>query len=147
MALPAGATEGPAAKKLFADLEAAQKEYTEAWREIANADPLTRVLTDPGFAEAALAQVRREAHNSGGVLLVYMIGRDESFAVLSTDPSAPPQVFRLSVARGVAESIGDAPPGEAVARAGFRGIVIKPTGKQPDRPAAAAAEFARSRTK
>lgn len=142
MALPADAADDPAAKKLFAELEAAQKEYTDAWREIANADPLTRVLTDPAFAEAALAQVRKEAHTSGGVMLTYMIGRDESFAVLSTDPAAPPLVFRLSVARAVADSIGEAPAGEAVARAGFRGVVIRPAGKQPDRPAVGAVELA-----
>jgi CHAT domain-containing protein len=139
--IPADGGTDPAAKKLLAELEAAQKEFTDAWREIANADPLTRVLTDPAFAESALAQVRKEAHKSGGVLLAYMIGRDESFAVLSTDPSTPPQVFRLTVPKSVAESIGEQPPGDAVARAGFRGVVIKPTGKQPDRPAAGPAEL------
>jgi CHAT domain-containing protein/tetratricopeptide (TPR) repeat protein len=139
--IPTDGANDPAAKKLLAELEAAQKEYTEAWREIANADPLTRVLTDPAFAEAALARVRTETHKAGGVLLAYVLGRDESFAVLSTDPAAPPQVFRLSVAKSVAEHVGDPPAGDAVARAGFRGIVIKPIGKQPDRPATGAAEL------
>lgn len=137
MLISADAANKPEAKKLLAELEAAQKEYSDAWREIANADPLTRVLTDPAFAEASLAQVRKEAHRSGGVLLAYMIGRDESFAVLSTDPGAAPQVFRLSVPKPVAESIGEPPAADTVARAGFRGVVIKSTGKQPDRPAAA----------
>jgi CHAT domain-containing protein len=131
----------PAAKTLLAELDAAQAEYADAWREIANADPLTRVLTDPAFAEAALARVRADAHRAGGVLLTYVIGRDESYAVLSTDPAAPARVFRLTAPRPVADGIGDAPRGEAVARAGFRGIGLKPTGKQPDRPPAAAAEF------
>jgi hypothetical protein len=131
----------PAAKKLLAELDAAQAEYADAWREIANADPLTRVLTDPAFAEAALARVRADAHRAGGVLLTYVIGRDESYAVLSADPAAPARVFRLTAPRPVADGIGDAPRGEAVARAGFRGIGLKPTGKQPDRPPAAAAEF------
>jgi CHAT domain-containing protein/tetratricopeptide (TPR) repeat protein len=141
MLLPADAPNDPAAKKLLAELEAAQKEYTDAWREIANADPLTRVLTDPAFADTALAQVRKDAHRAGGVLLAYMIGRDESFAVLSTDPTSPPQVFRLTVPRPVADDIGDAPPADTVARAGFRGVVLKPTGKQPDRPAPAGVEL------
>ena len=74
----------PAAKKALAELEAAQKEFTDAWREIASADPVTRVLTDPDFAEKSLARVRGAAHHSGGALLTYMLGRDESFAVLST---------------------------------------------------------------
>jgi CHAT domain-containing protein/tetratricopeptide (TPR) repeat protein len=141
MLLSPDSSNDPAAKKLLADLEAAQKEYTDAWREIANADPLTRDLTDPALAETALAQVRKEAHRAGGVLLTYMIGRDESFAVLSTDPTAPPQVFRLSVPKPVAESIGDLPTGEKVAREGFRGIGIKSTGKQPERPPAAGVEL------
>lgn len=136
MLIPADGAGAPEAKKLLAALEAAQKEYADAWREIANADPLTRVLTDPAFAENALAQVRKEAHASGGVLLTYMLGRDESFAVLSTHPASPPQVFRLAVARPVAEDIGDPPPGDLVARAGFRGVVIRSNRKQPERPTA-----------
>ncbi len=134
--LPADGGNDPVAKKLLADLGAAQKEFVEAWREIANADPLTRVLTDPAFADSALAQVRKAALASGGVLLTYMIGRDQSFAVLSTDPAAPPQVVRLVVVKSVADRIGDPSWGEAVAAAGFRGVVVKPTGKQPERPAA-----------
>jgi tetratricopeptide (TPR) repeat protein len=134
MLISADGADDPAAKKLLAELESAQREFEEAWREIANADPLTRVLTDPKFGEQSLARVRREAHQCGGVLLTYLVGRDESFAVLSTDPDTPPQVFRLAVARSAAD-IGDAPTGQAVTRAGFRGVTIKPTGKQPDRPA------------
>ncbi len=129
--------EDPATKKTLGELEAAQKEYAAAWREITNADPLTRVLTDPAFAENSLALVRKEAHKSGGVLLTYMIGRDASYAVLCTDPKAAPQVFKLAVARPVANDIGDAPAGELVAHAGFRGIALKPSVKQPDRPVAA----------
>ncbi len=134
MLIPADGAEKPAAKKLLGELEAAQKEYADAWREIVNADPLTRVLTDPTFADKSLARVRKEAHASGGVLLTYMLGRDESFAVLSTYPTSQPQVFRLMVSRAVAEDIGDLPPAELVARAGFRGVVLKHTAKQPDRP-------------
>jgi tetratricopeptide (TPR) repeat protein len=140
MLIPGDPAGDPAARKLLADLEAAQTEYTDVWREIANADPLTRVLTDPAFAGAALARVRADAHRAGGALLVYALGRDESFAVLSTDPAAPPQVFKLSVPKPVADTIGDPPAGDAVARAGFRGVTIKPTGPQPDRPPADGAE-------
>ncbi len=134
MQLTAEQADQPAAKKLLAELEAAQTDYTDVWREITNADPLTRVLTDPKFAEDALVQVRKAAHASGGVVLTYMIGRDASYAVLSTDPAAAPLVFKLIVPRAVSADIGDAPAGELVARAGFRGVVVKSTAKQPDRP-------------
>ncbi|AWM38850.1 hypothetical protein C1280_18925 [Gemmata obscuriglobus] len=130
----------PEAKKLVAELETAQKEYADAWREIANADPITRVLTDPAFAEQALAQVRKEAHRVGGALLTYMVGRDASFAVLCTDPAAAPQVFRLGVARAVAADVGEPPAGELVARAGFRGVAVRAVAPQPERPPPAPAE-------
>jgi CHAT domain-containing protein/tetratricopeptide (TPR) repeat protein len=135
MLLPADAPEDPAAKALLSQLDAAQKEFAEVWREIANADPLTRVLTDPAFADSALARVRADAHRTGAALLTYVIGRDESFAVLSTGAATPPQLFRLSLPKAVAGDIGDASGGEAVARAGFRGIALRPGGVQPDRPA------------
>jgi CHAT domain-containing protein len=133
MLLPVDQLDDPKAKKLIAELETAQKEYADAWREIANADPLTRVLTDPKFADTSLAQVRTAAHKAGGVLLTYMIGRDQSYAVLSTDPGAKPRVFRLGVPRTVATDIGDAPTGDLVASAGFRGVVIKSNTPQPER--------------
>ncbi len=72
VALP---TNDPATKRVLAELAAAQAEYAEAWREIVNADPLTRVLTDPAFADAALARARREVTADGGALLAYMLGR------------------------------------------------------------------------
>lgn len=133
-ALTAEQADEPTGKKLLAELESAQKEYAEAWREIANADPMTRVLTDPAFAETALALVRKETHKSGGVLLTYMIGQNGSYAVLCADPAAVPRVFRLTVPRSVAGDIGDPPAGDSVARAGFRGIATKPVANQPDRP-------------
>lgn len=122
------------AKKLLAELEAAQKEYTAAWLEIANADPLTRVLADSKFTDNSIASVRKAAHQSGGVVLTYLVGRDHSFAVLSTDPSAPAQVFKLTIPRSVSDAIGDAPSGDAVAGAGLRGVTLKPLGPQPGRP-------------
>jgi len=141
MLLPGGTANDPAEKKLLAEFEVAQKEYADVWREIANADPLTRVLTDPKFADSALAQVRKETHKSGGVLLCYLLGRHESFVVLSTDPTTSPQVFRLLIPRPVAESVGDPPPTDRVTQSGFRGVVIKSNTKQPPRPAQEKVEF------
>jgi CHAT domain-containing protein/tetratricopeptide (TPR) repeat protein len=132
LTLPPDKPDDPAAKKLFTELTAAQQEYADAWREIANADPLTRVLTNPAFAETALARARREVAADGGVLVTYMLGRDESFAVLCA--GAAPEVFRLTVPRWAADGVGDAPPAVATAAAGLRGISVKAT-PQPDRPA------------
>ncbi|HEX4612394.1 MAG TPA: CHAT domain-containing protein, partial [Urbifossiella sp.] len=132
LALPADKPDDPAAIRVLAELTAAQQEYADAWREIANADPLTRSLTDPAFAEAALARARREVAAGGGALVAYMLGRDESFAVLCT--AGPPEVFRLTVPRWAADGVGDAPVAVATARVGLRGIAVK-AAPQPDRPA------------
>ncbi len=134
MLLPSDSSGDPVARALIAKLDAAQKEYADTWQEIVNADPLTRVLTDPGFADASLARVRREIHAADGVLLVYMIGRDESYAVLATDPAAPAEVFRLAVTRGPTDGIADPPPAAAGDRVGFRGVALRRTAPQPDRP-------------
>ncbi|MBN9519092.1 CHAT domain-containing protein [bacterium] len=126
-----GSADDPAAKPVLAALVAAQQEYADAWREIANADPLTRVLTDPAFAEQALARARREVAADGGALVAYMLGRDESFAVLCA--GGAPEVFRLTVPRWAADGVGDAVASAATARVGLRGIAVKAT-PQPDRP-------------
>jgi hypothetical protein len=137
MLLPADATDA-GAKKVLADLDLAQKEFSEVWREIVNADPLTRALSDPAFAESALAQVRKTARDANAALLVYAVGRDRSFAVLCVGTEAP-QVFPLGVAKPIAESAGEPSSEGAVARAGFRGAVLVTSGKQPERPARAPA--------
>lgn len=129
VALP---TNDPATKRVLVELAAAQAEYAEAWREIVNADPLTRVLTDPAFADAALTRARREVTADGGALVAYMLGRDESYAVLCA--GGAPEVFRLTVPRWASDGVGDAPALVATAHAGLRGISLKAT-PQPDRPA------------
>jgi CHAT domain-containing protein len=134
LAIPAGKTDDPEAKRVLAELTTAQQEYADAWREIVNADPLTRVLTDPAFAEAALTRARREVAADGGALVAYMLGRDESFAVLCTAAGGPPELFRLTVPRWASDGVGDAPAVVATAQVGLRGIAVKAT-PQPDRPA------------
>lgn len=138
MQLPPEPADAPA-QALLADLGAAQAEYAEVWREIVNADPLTRALTDPAFGETALARVRAAARDTGGAVLAYAVGRDRSFAVLCAG-TGPPAVFPLTVPKSVADFIGDPPPADAVARAGFRGVVVRSLGQQPERPAEPAAE-------
>ncbi len=132
--LPVDKPDDPAVKKAVADLEAAQKEYADAWREIVNADPVTRVLTDPKYAETSLAKFRKDASASQAAVVAYMVGQDESFAVLSTNPAAAPEIFRLTLPKAVADEVGDAAAGEKVGRVGLRGMVVRPAGPQPDRP-------------
>ncbi len=135
MLLPAEETHDPAAQKLLADLESAQREYTDVWRRIADADPLTQILTDSTFTEKSLAQARQAAHQSGGVLLTYMIGRDASYAVLSPGPTAPLEVFPLTLPAAIAHGLEELPAAETVAATGLRGLVYKSAGQQPQRPA------------
>jgi len=134
--LPADKPDDPTLKQAMADLEKAQQDYADAWREIVNADPVTRVLTDPSFADKSLAKLRKDAIEANALLLSYVIGRDESYAVLTGGPDAKPEIFKLTIPKVLADKAGEAPQGEASTQAGLRGILIRPTHKQPDRPAA-----------
>ncbi|MCS6864062.1 MAG: CHAT domain-containing tetratricopeptide repeat protein [Gemmataceae bacterium] len=134
MLIPADGTNDPVAQKLLADLEKAQRDFTDVWRRIADADPLTQILTDSTFTEKSLTQVRQAAHQAGGVLLTYMIGREASYAVLSTDPAGPLQVFPLTLPAAIANDLGELPEGPTVAAGGLRGLVYKPASSQPERP-------------
>lgn len=134
--LPVDQPDDPIVVKAIAELERAQQDYADAWREIVNADPVTRVLTDPTFAESSLAKLRKDAVAADAILLSFIIGREESFAVLTGGPEAKPEIFKLTIPKVLADRVGEAAAAEAAAAAqsGLRGIAIRAKHKQPDRP-------------
>jgi CHAT domain-containing protein/tetratricopeptide (TPR) repeat protein len=133
--LPVDKPDDPAVKKLLAELDAAQKEFADVWREIAAADPVTRALTDSDRGEGVVA--RKVLGGLGGkpAALLYMVGRHDSYAVLYPDPTSRAEVFRLTVPKALAAGIGDAPPAVTATINGLRGITVRPAYPQPDRPA------------
>ncbi|QEL14581.1 CHAT domain-containing protein [Limnoglobus roseus] len=126
--------EDPQAKQVVADLEKAQKDYAEAWKEIVAADPVTKALTDPTMTATNVTGLPRDPAYRKTAVLAYLVGRDESFAVLSPGPDQPSELFKLSVPQKLADSIGDVPTGQPTYVATRRGITIVPLGKQPDAP-------------
>lgn len=132
------AADDPSAKDVLARLESAQKDYADAWREIVNADPVTRALTDHSVTDGSPTGLPKDANLRNTAVLAYLVGRDESFAVLSPGGDRPAELFKLDVPQQLAEAAGDVPPGQPTYVASRRGIVIVPLQPQPDQPPPAA---------
>jgi CHAT domain-containing protein/tetratricopeptide (TPR) repeat protein len=132
------AADDPTAKDVVAKLDAAQKEYADAWREIVNADPVTRALTDRGMTDGTPTGLPKDPNLRGTAVLAYIVGRDESYAVLSLGGDRPAELFKLVVPQQLAEAVGDVPPGRPTYVATRRGIVVVPLQPQPEQPPPAA---------
>lgn len=130
--LPTGTADPAAAKALIEELNTAQREFAEVWRDIANEDPVARTLADRG--RAATHAVLPPGIGATTAVLTYMIGRDESYAVLFPSPQESPHVYRLAVPTATPAVIGDLPPVESVAVEGRRGLTLGAAPKQPDHP-------------
>ncbi len=129
------------ARRLLTDLDAAQRDYSEAYREILNASPVYRNLAGQEFTAATLRRLRDRALGPKKLLLVYHVGRRESHLLLLGDRSA--EAFALTVPAAVAERAAPpAPPLLADVLGRTRGIRLKAELGQPDLPPPAAAAAA-----
>ncbi len=114
MLLPKNAPEPTG---LLTKLKAAQMEHIDRWRKIAEANPLTYGLADErDEAEKSLKRTRMRIHEANGALLTYMLGHDESYAILCTNPATPPEVFHLTVEKSAAPGDSPLPLTDKVAR-------------------------------
>ncbi len=128
--------DDPQAKQVVADLEKAQTDYAEAWKEIVAADPVTRALTDTAMTTTSVTGLPNDPAFHKTAVLAYLVGKSECFAVLSPGPGQPCELFKLSVPQKLAEGMGDVPTGTPSYEPKRRGIVIVPLGPQPAAPAA-----------
>ncbi|OWK39972.1 CHAT domain-containing protein [Fimbriiglobus ruber] len=131
--LPAGQSDDPVVIQSLKDLESAQQVYASVWLEIVNADPVTRALTSSGQPGKG-GGLRIEELGARTAVLAYFIGRDESFAVLRPGGAARAEIFRLALPTVVSEGIGDVPAASAEVASGLRGLALRPSTPQPDRP-------------
>jgi CHAT domain-containing protein/tetratricopeptide (TPR) repeat protein len=123
--------ETATARKLLSEFDAVQKEYTEVWREVVNANPVYRSLSvaDP------LARVRAVLRGLGPrtMLLVYYLGEEDGWLLMghAGQWEVSPLVISAEVAQRVA-----APPPQALgaALAGGRGLVLESTHSAPPAP-------------
>jgi CHAT domain-containing protein/TolA-binding protein len=163
--IPEDARDAPKARELLEKYDRAQQEYSDASREILNANPVYHSLSRPEITREELASLRDKALGPRKALLVYHVGRERSFLLLLGDSSRKPEAFPLTVPADVAERAAPPEPGaldeslvrprglrllarllpdyfrplvDAAARA--RAIRLRPPATQPELPAPAARE-------
>jgi CHAT domain-containing protein/tetratricopeptide (TPR) repeat protein len=124
-----------AGRRLRAELDAAQKKYTDVSREIVNASPVYRSLAQQEFTAAELDRLRDRALGPQKLALIYHVGKQQSNLLLLGDRSRRPEAFPLTVPAEVAERVArPAPVSLAQAIARTRGIVLRPDEDQPELP-------------
>jgi tetratricopeptide (TPR) repeat protein len=125
--VPMGDDEGPESRKLRTELEKAQQEYADTWREILNASPLYRRLAADTGSDT-LTALRERVLRRDNLLLWYWIGRERSYLFLVGDARRPVEVFPLSVPEAAARVLARAPrPAETKPREDTRSIKLRPT--------------------
>jgi CHAT domain-containing protein/Tfp pilus assembly protein PilF len=105
--LPLEALDSARAKQLTGELERAQKDHAELWREILNASPVYRSLLARTTGPALLENLRRRVLRPGTLLLAYHLSDRQGHALLVGPSSA--EVFPLRVSAGVARTVAPAP--------------------------------------
>jgi CHAT domain-containing protein/tetratricopeptide (TPR) repeat protein len=143
--VPLEEAEEEKARELLAALDEAQREYAAVWREILNATPLYRHLSEgrrqktegrghPETAGALPAALRERILGPRTLLLVYHIGPEQGHLLLLGGNFVRPEVFPLTVPAEVAERLAlpERLPGAALA--GLRGFVLKKLGPGPEPP-------------
>jgi CHAT domain-containing protein/tetratricopeptide (TPR) repeat protein len=119
------------AKDLMEAFEKAREEYAKAWRGVVEVNPIYRSLTaeDPG--PRALQLVRDLKPRT--VLLVYFLGREQSWVLLGKDKTL--KAFPLRVPEEIARYAASPPqPALVEALAGTRGMMFKQRQDLPDAP-------------
>lgn len=92
-------------RKLLADLDRAQEQFTEAWREIYNANPVFRNLADRDPSPAVSQTLRRRVLDQKTMVLVYHVGRERSHLLLLGGGLAQPEAYPLIVPPGLIEHL------------------------------------------
>lgn len=103
--VPAEAIESARAKKILSDFDEAQEEYASNHRKILNASPVYRSLSDDQVAKTSLKTIREQILDDETILLVYHIGRENSYALLLTNRPETSAAHRLQINATIAENI------------------------------------------
>jgi CHAT domain-containing protein len=122
-------------RQLRRQLDRAQQEYVRVYNEILNLSSVYPRLGGQWFSEKHLERLRQTL-GPKRLLLVYHIGRDQSYLLMVGDNSRSPEAFALAVPSEMAERVAPPPPIPLKqALEGGRGIVLRRAGaQQPDLP-------------
>lgn len=123
------------AKQVLAEMERAQTDYADLWREVYNASPLYRALTANASSSAALEALRKRWQGTRTVMLLYHLGQRSQVLLLGDGTRG--EAFELEVSAAVAEAVATGTRAATISTTNNRGLVIRPAKhvEQPPRPA------------
>jgi CHAT domain-containing protein len=122
--LPPDTLGASRAKALLADLDKAQADYADLWREVYNANPVYRQLVASSGGGDLLARLRETTLSPGTVMLAYHIGGADSHVILVGGKGVPSEAFPLEVDAALAGRIAAAPAASSGGK-GTRGLRIR----------------------
>jgi CHAT domain-containing protein/tetratricopeptide (TPR) repeat protein len=130
--IPPDGAQTEAAKKLLAEYDTARNRYAEIYREILNASPIYRSLSEQQLTLESVKQLQEQILSKDKVLLVYHIGSSSSHVFLLSRGDSNPEVFELKVSKDLANKITlpDPSTGTEVLR-NSRGIVLRNKNVEP----------------
>jgi CHAT domain-containing protein len=132
--IPLEAMETDRAKKLLAEFDQAQADYATVWRDVLDASQAARTLAATDPAAPALAALRDRSLGAKTLVLVYHLGRENSYLLVLGEKTR--KAFTLTVPTAVADRLAApaAPPSVSVLTS--RGLVFREKKDRPTPPAA-----------
>jgi CHAT domain-containing protein/tetratricopeptide (TPR) repeat protein len=130
--VPDGAPEAEKAR-LRAAFEQAQQDYTKVYRDILDASPVYRSLSEQDFAKVR-ATLEERVLGPKALLLVYHIGQDKSHLLMLGGRSGEGEAFALTAPAGLAPAVCPKTLPLAAAQGRGRGLVPELAPPQPALP-------------
>jgi CHAT domain-containing protein/tetratricopeptide (TPR) repeat protein len=126
------------ARELLGKFEETQRQYAEVYREILNANPVYRSLSQPEFSATELALLQKKVLGPKKLLLVYYVGRERSFLLLLGGRLPATEAFPLMVPDELSRQAIPPKPlplKTILARTrGLRPVEVPPQPELPSRP-------------
>jgi CHAT domain-containing protein len=133
--IPAEAAGGERAREVLAELDRAQADYAVVWREVLNASPAYRGLSDQDLWKTALPTIRKNVLGPKTVMLAYFIGEEKSYLLLLGDRNLKPEAYPLEAPKDLAGRVARPKPLTlAEGLSGRRGLVLEDEGVAPNLP-------------
>jgi CHAT domain-containing protein len=133
--LPNDAAEGAAGKKLIESFDRSMNDLTDLRREMFNAHPLYRRMTQPIPPEELADRLKRVLGDES-LLLAYWVGKDKSYAMLLGKGLQAPETYELQSDAGLLSNgrVASLPARIEEVLSAHRGIRVKAVKKSAAEP-------------
>ena len=121
--------------ELLSELDRAQADYAVVWREVLNASPAYRGLSNQDLWKTALPTIRKNILGPKTVMLAYYFGQEKSFVLLLGGDGVKSEAFPLTVSQDLAGRVARPKPLTlAEGLSGTRGLRLVDEAPAPELP-------------